>query len=756
MVKRLCIEGQVQGVGFRPFVVRLATQRGLRGWVRNLGGGVEIQLEGPEEDIERMEHALRTDGPGAARIERMTTHPSHSEACAGFSIRPSVEDPGGGRMLPPDRPVCRDCLREMRDPEDPRFQYAFTHCTHCGPRYTVIRGFPIDRARTTMADFPLCAACAREYEDPGNRRFHAQLACCPTCGPRLRLVTAEGQRMGSDRDILEAAAACLDQGGVLAVKGVGGYHLMGDACSAETVGRIRALKSRAAKPLAVMLPGDPGAIHGEWSIPLPWHRALTQGNCAIVLVPRLYVPGLPEEIAPGLAEVGMLLPHSPLHVLLMERIGRPLVVTSANDGEDPILLAAPEAESRWAGEVDGFLHHDRVILRPADDPVVRVIAGLPRPVRPGRGNTPQVFHGLIEGADPLLAVGGDLKNTLALASGDRLILSPHLGTLGSPRSRTLFRQLVTELTDLLGVRPQAVICDAHPDARAARWVGGLDLPVLRVFHHHAHASAVYAESGLRGEMLVFAFDGLGYGPDGTLWGGEVLLGHPGDWRHRGGLRPFPLPGGDRAHREIWRCGLALATLAGHEWVSRPQGSEALTRSLNLWKEAPLTSSIGRLFDGAAALSGVCLSPSYEGEAAMRFESLAIDTDEAIELPLFAQGDLIRWDWAPLVPFLLDASIAAVTKASVFHASLALAVLRMAQRLREETGVRVVGLAGGVFQNRRLVEQLCAHLTHSGFETHVPRRIPINDAGLSVGQLVEAVALRRERIDGTAAWGTWSK
>ena len=739
MARRYWIEGRVQGVGFRPFAARLAQQYELTGWVRNRGGGVEVVVQGGDDQLAAFEGSLRSTAPPRSRIDRLIVSQTDSGSLSGFLILPSVEGEPWGRVIPSDWPVCAECLSEMKDPQDPRFAYPFTHCVACGPRYTILTSFPLDRSRTTMAAFPLCGRCEAEYQNPRDRRFHAQLAACPACGPSLRWVQGARTVEGSDDSIVREVVLELERGGVLLIKGTGGYHLVADATSAPAVAQLRRVKQRPQKPLAVMVPGDPQGPGSGFEVPPPWREALTEGACPIVLMPKVLRPELDSAIAPGLSEVGVMLPHNPFYVRLLSLFGRPLVVTSANDGDEPILIDEGGVTARWSEQVAGQLHHDRVILRPADDSLYRVIGGIPRPLRLGRGSSPRVLRALLRVAEPMLAVGGDFKNTLALAEDEQIVLTPHLGTLGSPRSRDLFFDLIASFTDLTGIHPRRLICDAHPDYRSAVWAESLGLPLTRVYHHHAHASAVYAEANLKGPLMVFAFDGSGYGPDGRNWGGEVLLGVPGAWQHWGGLRTFRLPGGERASREGWRCALAITEALGLDWPGRPKAAGALLELLSQGVPFPVTSSVGRLFDAAAALCGVCLNQSYEGEAAMRLEALADPDAGAVAMPLFRDQSLWRWDWDPLIRVLLDEQLPPTLRAGIFHQSLVEAVWDMAVKVRSETGVSALGLGGGVFQNKRLAEGILSRLGGSGFSVHLPKRIPVNDGGLSVGQIIEAAA-----------------
>jgi hydrogenase maturation protein HypF len=735
---RILVTGRVQGVGFRPFVSRLAGEFKLTGWVQNRGGEVEIRAEGEADALAGFVVGLTGRAPPLARPDPPQVSEVSGEGFQAFEIRRSRAGEGADVHVPPDYFVCADCLAEMQDPGERRYRYPVSNCTQCGPRYTLIAHLPYDRPNTAMAAFPLCPACRAEYENPQDRRYHAQPLACAECGPRLLYREAGQADVGGSQAALAACVSALRAGLIVAVKGVGGYHLVCDAGDEAAVARLRRRKHRPAKPLAVLLPdlewvsavAEPEACEREW---------LESPLRPIVLMKKREGAALAGSVAPGLGEVGVMLPYSPLHHLLAEAFGGPLVATSANVSGEPVLTEAGEVERRLGAVADAFLHHDRPILRPADDSVFRRVAGAMRPLRLGRGLAPVERELPFELERPLLAVGADLKNTVALAFGRRVVVSPHIGDLGSPRSAEVFERVAADLQALYGVAAQGLVCDAHPDYRSSRWAKARGLPLARVFHHRAHASALLGEHGLPGEALVFAWDGVGYGEDGALWGGEALLGRPGAWRRAGSLRPFRLPGGDQASREPWRCALALCWEAGLDWPGCPRDSTLLRHAYQRGINCPPSSSAGRLFDAAAALLGLAGSASFEGESAMRLEAASRAVDEAIDLPLAWDSGLWRIDWVPLLPMLMGGGLEAARRASLFHASLAGGIAKLAATLREERGVVRVGLCGGVFQNRLLAEQAARRLAEAGFEVLLPREIPANDAGISFGQIVEAGA-----------------
>ena len=741
------VAGRVQGVGFRPFVHRLAVSLGLRGWVRNRTGRVEIHTEGDAAAQAAFRAALTARAPAIAEPRILRAWPLAPEGVRGFRILPSEARGEREIHLPPDFFTCDDCLRELADPADRRFRYPFINCTQCGPRYTLIRSLPYDRPNTSMADFPLCAACRAEYRDPLDRRFHAEPVACPQCGPHLTLEQGETVVQG-DGAALDACVALLRRGLTVAVKGVGGYHLLCAAEDPAAVARLRARKPRPDKPLAVMFPApvaDPlGHVEKQLQVgPLEAGLLLSPVR-PIVLLGRGPECTLAPGIAPGLAEVGNMLPYSPLHHLLLGRFGAPLVATSANLSGEPVLTDNAMVRRRLEQVADAFLHHDRPIVRPADDPVYRRIGDRMRPLRLGRGVAPLELELPFRLERPLLATGGHMKNTLALAWERRVVVSPHIGDMESARSLQVFEQVAGDLQALYGVWAEQLVCDAHPGYATGRWAAATGLEVTRVWHHRAHASALAGEHGPDHDWLVFTWDGVGLGEDGTLWGGEALHGRPGAWRRVASLRPFRLPGGDRAAREPWRSALAVCWESGHPW--RPEGvsDESLKLLRHAWERglnAPVTSAAGRLFDAGAALAGVCSIGSFEGQGPMWLEALCGAAGEVIPLPLERQASGL-WvsDWRPLIGQILEPGTTATTAAALLHASLAACIARQALKIRERQPVERVGLAGGVFQNRVLAEQAMARLEEAGFEVFLGEAIPMNDAGLSFGQVIEAGAL----------------
>jgi len=751
--QRWRLGGRVQGVGFRPFVYRLAQSLELTGWVRNDSGAVEIHAEGPAERLRNFGAALLERAPSAAAARLIEVTAVALESASDFRIAPSTAGRDQQLAVPLERCPCEECLAELADPNARRHRYPFINCTQCGPRYTILRRLPYDRCNTTLDGFPLCAACAREFADPADRRFHAQPLACAACGPSVYWMdglAAHGTATGGTTRqkgaaALTAAVQALRRGEIVALRGVGGYHLLCDAANQAAVLRLRSRKHRPAKPFALMVPacgrdaldqarrlGCVSALQGD---------ALRDASRPIVLVAVHAAAPLAAAVAPNLGEIGLMLPYSPLHHLLLEDFGAPVVATSGNAGGEPVLTAVDEAQRRLGPIADGFLHHDRPIARAAEDPVMREVAGAVRPLRLGRGTAPLEVTVASHFQVPTLAVGALSKGTVALGWAQRAIVSPHLGDYSTPRGRALLERTVGELQSLYGVRAERVVHDAHPGFASTRWAVQCGLPSTAVWHHHAHASAVAGEYSIAVPMLCFTWDGVGLGTDRCLWGGEALWGAPGRLRRVASFRPFRQPGGERAAREPWRSALALCWQTGTPWdEGERRGGSLLRRAAESGLNAPTTTAVGRLFDAAAALAGVCHVSSYEGEAAMRLEALCTTPQGAVPLPLERDAaGLWRTDWAPLVAMLTDDLQPACVRSARFHASLAQALVDQAVAIRAETGVHCIGLAGGVFQNHRLTACAIGLLAERGFDVRVPCRLPLNDAAISFGQLMEADA-----------------
>ena len=738
--RRWLMGGRVQGVGYRAFVYNLAQRFGLNGIVQNLTGEVLVEAQGEVRALDDFAASLVSEAPQLARPHVVSCEHIPLRELSTFTILASHASTPSSIHVPPDNYLCDDCRREMEDPDDRRYRYPFINCTQCGPRYTLITCMPYDRPHTTMTNFPLCKACRAEYEDPADRRFHAQPLACRVCGPQLNFVSTH--ESATDDAALESCIVSLRRGEIVAVKGIGGYHLMCDAFNIDAINRLRLSKHRPHKPLALMFPwrGDDGLQNVRDDL-LPDEQsaaALTDVARPIVLIPRRADATLPDSIAPGLNEIGAMLPYSPLHHLLLDGFGSALVATSGNVSGEPVLTDNGEVEMRLGKIAQAFLHHNRPIARPADDSVVRVIANKPRLLRAGRGVAPLEFDLPFSFQRPLLAVGGHMKNAIALGWENRMILSPHIGDLNAPRSMDVFEQIIADLQNLYGVTARSVVCDAHPGYASTRWAAQQLLPLQRAYHHHAHASALAFEGGLDKTWLTFTWDGVGLGMGGTLWGGEALHGSPGRWQRAATFKPFRLPGGERASREPWRAAAALCWEAGLDWHSDMRDAVLLKSAWQHGLNASVTTSAGRLFDAAASLLGLCDTASFEGQGPMLLEAAALGSVDVIPLPLYedANGLLIA-DWAPLLHALRKNETPVPLRAMQFHLSLAQSIVEQTKRIYLKTPFDAVGLCGGVFQNKLLAELACEKLKTAGFSVHLPELVPCNDGGLALGQLIEA-------------------
>ena len=748
IARRIRLQGHVQGVGFRPFVYRLALEHGIVGHVQNQLGEVEVLALGAADSIDAfmrdlVERAPPLSSPSVAEVEAVS-----AVAADAFEIIDSLASADAQVFVPPDYFMCDDCKRELEDPSDRRHAYPFINCTQCGPRYTLIEALPYDRPNTSMSGFPLCPDCETEYLDPANRRFHAEPVACAACGPQVSFEEQDDDIVNDTARALERAVEKIRAGYIVAVKGVGGYHLVCDARNDSAVARLRDRKRRPDKPLAVMFPvaGDDGLDSVRDYVEMtPDEAAMVSGPIRPIVLATRRGGGLANNIAPGLDEIGVFLPYSPLHQLLLNAFGGPVVATSGNISGEPVLTDNAEASMRLRPVADGFLQHNRPIVRPADDPVYRRIADDVRPLRIGRGCAPRELTIPWRQAEPLLAVGGHMTGTVALSWDKRVVVSPHIGEMDSPRSLDVFERVASDLQALYGVAARRVVCDAHPGYTTHRWAQRQDLPLETVWHHDAHASAVAAELDLPGDWLMFAWDGVGLGRDGTLWGGEALLGRPGNWRRFASLRTFRLPGGDKAGREPWRSAASLHWECGREWTAAPDVDGMAKAAWDSDLNCPTTSAAGRLFDAAAAV--VCNLPvaSFEAQGPMMLEALCRKPVDAIELPLTACADgVLRTDWEPLLGMLADRTMEPALRAETFHASIASAILRQAEVARSQHEIAQVGMCGGVFQNRFLAEQTMGLLRKAGFDVYLPRLLPGNDASLSYGQAAELAAREAEQ------------
>jgi hydrogenase maturation protein HypF len=724
---RITLRGAVQGVGFRPFVYRLATEMNLNGWVLNSSAGLVIEVEGPSDQLTMFERRIERERPKASVV---TVHESEwisPEGSTGFEIHASDSDSGKSVNVLPDLATCSECRDELFDSANRRFHYPFTNCTNCGPRYSIVLDIPYDRPNTSMREFVLCPACQEEYENPANRRFHAQPNACPVCGPKLS-------------STIEETAEALNQGKIVALKGIGGFQLLADARNAATVARLRQRKHREEKPFALMMPSLASAREYCEISPAEVQLLESQAAPIVLLHPK---PG--TDIAWNVAHcspyLGVMLPYSPLHHLLMRHCLYPLIATSGNLSDEPIAISNEEATTRLTDIADHFLMHNRPIVRPCDDSVVRLTRGRAGILRRARGYAPlgvRVPHEL----PPVLAVGGHLKNTVAIAVSRDVFLSQHIGDLDTLEARRAFERAIDDLCRLYSFKPEAVVCDLHPDYASTLWAEKSGLPLIRIQHHQAHVAACAAENNVEGEYLGVSWDGTGYGLDGAVWGGEFFRAEGNHFERIAHLRSFGLPGGDAAVREGWRSATSLLfEVFGKDakngvpdvsaWLRETGPAtdwrkvvQMLERKINL---VP-TTSVGRLFDAVAAITGIAQQNRFEGQAAMLLENEigALCTEEAYPLS--------GGDWEPLIRAIVADKrdgMAVPYISARFHNALVSWILAVAK----SSGLKQIVFSGGVFQNRYLTEHAAAVLESGGFTVHTHRQVPPNDGGIALGQAV---------------------
>jgi hydrogenase maturation protein HypF len=754
--KAIEVSGIVQGVGFRPYVYRLAEERQLAGSICNTAAGVSIEVQGPPAAVDDFLSRLPAEAPPLARITDLTVREIPCNGDVEFRIITTHRGEPVSTLISPDVAVCSDCLREMFDPADRRYRYPFINCTNCGPRFTIVRNIPYDRPFTSMAAFRMCPSCQAEYDDPLDRRFHAQPNACWTCGPQVELWNLEGKRVEVADPIAETIVR-MQRGDAVAIKGLGGFHLACDATNAEAVRTLRERKRRVEKPFAVMVP-DAGAAERFCEVDETAHQLMLSPQRPIVLLRRREGNPIADEVAPFNRYLGVFLPYTPLHHLLFaEGHFSALVMTSANVSEEPICIANDEAVRRLQKLADCFLVHNRDILLRCDDSVSRVCCGRSRQLRRSRGFVPvPVF--LSDDIPSVLAVGGELKNTICLTRGRHAFLSQHLGDLENAESYSFFAEAIEHLQRILEIAPVAIAYDLHPNYFSTRWaLAQSGLPQVGVQHHHAHIASCMAENHLDGRVIGVALDGTGYGTDGRIWGGEVLLGDYDGFERAAHLAYVPLPGGEAAIREPWRMAVSyLVRHFGCEFVrelpflsSIPrQKMEFLFRMMEQGINSPLTSSCGRLFDAVAALAGIRHRVNYEAQAAIELE-MTIDTscDEcAYPFELVAEGESRIIDTRGLFEALLHDLGRAVPIADIsrrFHNGLVEVLADLANLLRERSGLERVCLSGGTFQNVYLFERLCDRLEKQNFQVFSQSEVPAGDGGLSLGQaLVAARRIRR--------------
>jgi hydrogenase maturation protein HypF len=770
---RVEIRGAVQGVGFRPFVYRLALDLGLTGWVINDSRGVRIEVEGEAAVLKSFRTQLQTLNPPLSVLHSVDSLWLDPQGFEEFEIRQSRESGVKSVVMLPDVATCSDCLSEVLDPGDRRFAYPFTNCTHCGPRFSIIRALPYDRPNTTMQRFEMCPDCRREYEEPLDRRFHAQPNACPVCGPRIELWDRRGEVLARASEALQDGASALAEGTILALKGLGGFHLMVDARNEEAVDLLRQRKGRYEKPLALMV-RDLEMAKSVCDVSATAEALLISPAAPIVLMPIGSRFRLAAGIAPGNPQLGVMLPYTPLHHLLFQQVDCPLVATSGNLSDEPICTTNAEALARLAAIADCFLVHDRPIHRHVDDSVLHLMEGETQPVRRARGLAPMPLI-LGRPGPVVLAVGGHLKNVVALSVGDRVFLSQHIGDMETPQAFGAFEAVIRDFLAVYDAEPDVVAHDLHPDYPTTRWafeaVAGQSgdwqsrlagKPTVGVQHHHAHLAACLVENHIEGPALGITWDGTGYGTDATVWGGEFLLGDTRDFQRVAHLRRFRLPGGDAAVKEPRRVALAvLWEMWGENAFDREdlapiraiEESERRLLATMLAKgfRSPVTSSAGRLFDAVAALIDVRQRVSFEGQAAMALEFMA-DAQEtgSYSFALRAadgEPETLELDWQPIVEGVIEDSQRHVDPGIIagrFHNTLVEALVAVAERIGETR----VALTGGCFQNRLLTERAASRLRESGLDVLIHRQVPANDGGISLGQVAIAAARFDDDTDGS--------
>jgi hydrogenase maturation protein HypF len=743
---RIVVRGAVQGVGFRPFVHRLANELDLKGWVENTPQGVVIEVEGDSTD--RFLTRLRTDLPSLAFIQSLEATQLDPLGFTGFDIRESTAKGETTALVMPDIATCPACVQEIFDPANRRYRYPFTNCTNCGPRFSIIAALPYDRRNTTMKEFVMCPACEREYRTPSDRRFHAQPNACPICGPRLQLWDRSGRVLVAENAALLGAVEEIRKGTIVAVKGLGGFHLMVDARNEDAARKLRTRKHREEKPLAVMVP-TLDAARTLAILSAVEERLLDSPESPIVLVRRRAgTTDIAASVAPGNPTLGIMLPYTPIHHLLLKELGFPVVATSGNISDEPLCTDEQEALARLGGIADIFLVHNRPILRHVDDSIVRSALGRELVLRRARGFAPLPVR-VGTSIEATLAVGAHLKSTVAVAKGENIFLSQHLGDLETEASLKAFQHEVVALQQLFDVQPRLVVSDSHPDYLSTAEADRTGLPRRRIQHHHAHVAACLAENEITGPALGVAWDGTGLGTDNTIWGGEFLRVDGGRCERVGSIRTFPLPGGDAAAREPRRVAIGLLyELMGEEVFrlsdvspissSTPEEIRVLRGMLLQQVNTPVTSSMGRLFDAVASILGIRQQSSFEGQAAMDLEFAQAEGMTAEPFPVVFDATGFRWDWGPMIMEILDGvrnSVPTGVLSSRFHKTLAVVIREVAKRV----GLERVVLTGGCFQNVILTELAVTELRGAGFRPYWHQRVPPNDGGIALGQIVAGSA-----------------
>lgn len=735
----IVITGFVQGVGFRPFVYHLANELHIKGVVANNTGQVTIAAEANREKLELFCERLLSQAPVNAKPVIQSVDEITLVNYEDFSIKKSNELTKSDIHILPDLPVCEQCIEELFDKNNRRYLYPFINCTQCGPRYSIITSLPYDRKNTSMQSFKLCRDCETEYLAPNDHRFHAEPIACDTCGPVLNFVD-DKHNITDNNLALEACIKALNAGQIIAVKGIGGYHLMCDATSSAAITLLRSRKQRADKPFAVLM--EKSQLENYVDVTKQEVTLLQQSSRPIVLFKRNSNDKFPNNLAPGINRLGVMLPNTPLQYLICHYFKKPLVATSANISGEPIITDNTDATKRLAKLCDAFLHNNRVIIRPADDPVMIHNNVESQVLRTGRGLAPTELSLPFKLQQPVLAVGGHMKNTIALAWDNRLVISAHNGDLGSLRSYQTFQQAITDLQQLYQVNAEVIICDAHPGYSSTQWANESGLPVVKTYHHYAHASSLALENPETSNWLIFSWDGIGLGDDGTLWGGETLLGHPGNWQRVVSFKMFRLPGGEKTSRESWRVAASLCWQSDIDFEKNNVASNELKidELKIIWQKninCPKSSAAGRLFSAAASMLELVDYESFEGHGPMLLEALAETTHaDAITLPITKRDDVDRIDWRPLILMLNDKTLTKAYRARCFHETMAQCISEISIQYSDEHKHLAIGLSGGVFQNQLLIRLIRQRLAEHKLSIVVPVSNPVNDGGLCAGQIIE--------------------
>ena len=742
---RIRIAGLVQGVGFRPFIHRLATELALSGYVLNDTDGVLIEAEGDKSSLDDFLIRIDRDKPGISNIFSLQHTYLEETGFDGFEIRESKGDGEIRVSILPDISICEECLEDIANPKDRRFMYPFTNCTNCGPRFTIIKSLPYDRQNTSMKAFTLCPDCEKEYNDTGNRRFHAQPNACHSCGPGVTLHDCDGQLICEKEKALEKVTSLIRKGYIVAVKGLGGYHLLCDAINEETVARLRKKKNREEKPMAVMFP-DIEAMKSEVSLSPLEERAVQSIEKPIVIVQKSRGSALADSASPGNSTIGVFLPYTPLHYLVLRKLKKPVVATSANMTDEPIAKDEKDAFARLSKIADYYLIHNRKIVRRCDDSVVRIMATRQVPIRRSRGFAPLPIRLHFQLKKPVLALGPSMNNTIALGFEDKVYLSQHIGDLDTPLATEFYEETIHDFLRMFDIRPEVVMSDMHPGYFSTKYgETNYTKKLLKVQHHYAHILSCMVENEVSEdrEIIGFAFDGTGYGLDKTIWGGEVLVASYRGFERAYHLLPFKLPGGDKAVKEPVRTALSLLYETFGEETGKVDSLAMDNQEKYFYLDmirkdvnSPYTSSMGRLFDGVAAILDCTQKTSYHAQAAHELEQLASGSKETASYPFSLQGGTI--DYRPIVEMLvndLHQGVARAVIAQKFHNTVVKIIVFTAEILRKERATSLVALSGGVFQNAIILDQTYSKLKKQGFVPLIHQLVPPNDGGISLGQAV---------------------